>query len=194
MSNDDQLSDFSVISRVVKARRTNLRIDKDRPVDHSTVEALIELSTWAPNHHLTQPWLYSVVSGPARATMGEVTAEFLHSGGMTDEAKLEKTRTKYLRAPVLVMIASRSRDSASDSTRIEDRDAVASAVQTLLVAASSLGLSSYWGTGAICYAPAVKGFCGFPDDADVVAAIYLGWPIGGVPVPNRLAPSITWRS
>lgn len=189
-----ETEDFAVLQRVIQGRRTNLRIDRNRPLPSSVVSQLIELSTWAPNHHLTQPWAFAVVTGESLATIGQCTAAFQAEMGMTDEAKLAKTSTKYLRAPAVVMVASISSMDASSVVVAEDRDAVASAIQNLLLAATALGLATYWGTGAVCEAPSVKAMCDFPEHAVILAAIYVGWPIGEVPTPTRRPPSITWRS
>ncbi len=182
------------LEHVIMSRRTNLRIQRDAPVDPDLLNRLMMLATWAPNHHLTEPWRFAVVSGDARATLGELTADFLIESGMTDEAKLDKTRGKYLRAPIMMLVASSSAINAKAATRLEDRDAVSSAIQNILLAATAEGLASYWGTGAICDAPAVKSFCGFDVDDTVLGAIYLGWPMGDVPVPSRRPPVITWKS
>jgi nitroreductase len=184
-------SDLDQFSALVRRRRTNMRVDPDRAVDATLITQLCELATWAPNHKMTEPWRFAVVTGDARADLGRLAAEFQAEGGETNEAKLDKTRGKYVRTPVVVMVASAW---SEPGRRDEDRDAVSAGIQNLLLAAVASGLASYWGTGAVCMAPAVKGLCGFPPTADVLAAVYLGWPIGDVPTPTRAAPSIRWVS
>ncbi len=156
------------------------------------VSELIELATWAPNHHLTEPWRFAVVTGGARSTLGAVTAEFQGSQGETNEAKLDKTRGKFLRAPAIVLVGCASTENARPDQLLEDRDACAAAVQNLLLGATALGLNSYWGSGMVCSAPAVRSLCGFQDDTTIIAAIYLGYPLGEVPVPARRTPIVTW--
>jgi nitroreductase len=185
---------LTTLERIIRSRRTNLRIQRDQPIADETLERLIALATWAPNHHLTEPWRFAVITNGARSTIGQLTAEFMAASGVPDEAKLDKARGKYERAPVVLMVASASATNARTATRTEDRDAVASAIQNVLLGATALGLASYWGTGAVCDAPAVKAFCGFDPDSTVLAAIYLGWPIGDVPVPNRRPAEISWKS
>jgi nitroreductase len=124
--------------------------------------------------------------------LGHLTAEFQVQQGMTDPAKLDKTRGKFTRAAAMVMVASESQPHANLATQVEDRDATAAAVQNLLLAATSLGLATYWGSGPVCEAPSVKAWCGFAAHAQVVAAIYLGYPFGDVPVPFRTVPTISW--
>jgi nitroreductase len=184
-------SDLDQFSALVRRRRTNMRVDPDRTVETALIAQLCELATWAPNHKLTEPWRFAVITGNARADLGRVAADFQAANGETNDAKLEKTRGKYLRTPVVVMVASAWADTGR---REEDRDAVSAGIQNLLLAATAAGLNSYWGTGAVCMAPAVKELCGFPPSSDVLAAVYLGWAAGDVPVPSRTAPAIAWVS
>jgi nitroreductase len=185
-------ADIDALDRIVRSRRTNLRIDRDRPVHPSTVEYLIDLATWAPNHHLTQPWRFAVITGAARATLGELTADYQASIGVHDAAKLDKTRTKFMRAPAVLLVGCESSEAAPLAVRLEDRDATAAGVQNLLLAATAAGLASYWGSGAVCEAPEVKTMCGWSDHTVVLAAIYLGHPIGDVPLPSREPARVAW--
>ena len=54
-----------------------------------------------------------------------------------------------------------------------------------LLGATAAGLASYWGTGAVTGLEDVKRLCRFDPQDTIVALIYLGWPIGDVPVPQR---------
>lgn len=58
--------------------------------------------------------------------------------------------------------------------RSEQRDSTASAVQNLLLAATSLGYGSMWRSGAACQDPLVKSALGLGEDDEVVAFVYLG--------------------
>lgn len=177
------------IAALIRSRRTNLRVDPDAPIGRKLVEELCALATWAPNHKLTEPWRFAVLTGDARKRLGDLTADFLAREG-EDAERVEVARGKYLRAPVVVVVASAADD---DPVRhAENRDAVAAGVQNMLLAATAAGLNSYWGTGPAARNPETTRFCGFEPDADVVGAIYLGWPIGDVPVPDRQAPRISW--
>lgn len=182
--------DLEAVSRVIVSRRTNLRIDRDRPVDVGLLQRLCELATWAPNHKRTDPWRFAIVTGPSRRHLGELTAAHLESGRTMDPAALDKTRGKYERAAAVLVIASHSAADATVERRLEDRDAVSAGVQNVLLAATAAGLNSYWGTGAVTQVPAVKAWCGLEVDDVIVAVLYLGWPIGDVPDPGRSAPII----
>ena len=176
--------------QLILGRRTNLRVDPERPVPGALIEQLCLAATFAPNHKLTEPWRFAALMGASRATLGEVVAAALETDGVTDPARLEKTRVKYLRAPVVMVVGCAPE---SDPVRHrENRDAVAAAVQNILLAATGAGLASYWATGRAARTDAVVELAGFEAGTEIVALIYLGWPIAPAPVPDRTAPHITW--
>lgn len=168
---------------LVLRRRTSLRMDRDREVPIELAERLCRLATWAPNHKKTWPWRFALLVGPARARLGELTADQLEAEGVTDEAKLAKARGKYLRAPMMVAVG--CAPHPDPELHDENRDAVAAGVQTFLLGATAVGLASFWASGAPLRSAAVRELCGFDPDDRIVALVYLGWPVGDVPVPER---------
>ena len=176
-------------------RRSNLRIDPDRAVDPDLLERLIRTAATAPNHHRTNPWRFRIITGEGRRGLGEALAKDLSSdlsGGSAaavDAARVSKARAKYLRAPVMVAVASRV--GADAVATIENRDAVAAAIQTLLLAATEAGLASLWSTGAAVTSPSVSRFCGFDPSDAIVGLIYLGWPTAQLDDVHRPAPEIS---
>jgi nitroreductase len=179
---------FDEFSALVRARRTNLMIDQSRDLDGDTVRRLCELSTWAPNHKLTWPWIFAEVRGDARLRLGEACAEVMAAQG-EPAPRVAKTRGKFARAPVVLVIGSESGDS--ELRTAENRDAVAAAVQTLLLGATSLGLASFWSSCPSGAESAVAKFCGFAPDTAIVAMTYLGWPTDTPKAFARPAPRIT---
>lgn len=177
---------------LIKKRRTNLRVDPDRPVPVDLIATLCEAAVWAPNHKLTEPWRFAVITGDGRRALGELAAEGLAGTGVIDPARLEKTRVKYLRAPAVVVVACAAADDPV--VAVENRDAVAAGVQNLLLAATDAGLASYWATGLTARLEETRSFCRFEPTTEIVGLIYLGWPIADAPVPNRSPPQVTWVS
>jgi len=90
-----------------------------------------------------------------------------------------------------VLLVGQAVDPSDEVRAREDRDAVAAAAQTLLLTATAHGLASYWGTVADRLVPAVRAVAEVDDAHDLVALIYLGWPIGTVTPPPRPAPVVT---
>lgn len=179
---------FAQVSDLIRARRTHLLMDPAREVSAEHITQLCELLTWAPNHKRTWPWQVAAFTGEGRRRLGEAGATDLITHRIGDEAKTIKTRSKYLRAPVILVVGSASHpDPLFDA---ENRDAVAAGVQNLLLGATAMGLATFWSTAPVSRGAATLEVCGFAPDTQIVAMIYLGWPTGTVTVPERPAVSI----
>jgi nitroreductase len=178
---------------VVARRRTNLLLDRDRGVEEALVQKLLELISWAPNHKRTWPWQVAVFTGESRSHLGQASAVDLVTAGMTDVAKLDKTRGKYTRSPVVIAVGQRGYLANADAHRVgEDRDAVAAGIQNFLLGATAAGLASYWGSAADPTGAALLELCGFEETTRVNALIYLGWPASEQEPPARPALPVTW--
>ncbi len=173
--------ELGILESVAWRRRSNLRVDPDRPVPLELVERLCRLASWAPNHHKTRPWRFCAVTGAGRTALGGALAQDLVAQGEENPAKVSKARTKYTRAPLVVVVATAAGPDEVCST--ENRDAVAAAVQNLLLGATAAGLASLWSTGAAARSPRVAEICGFEPTDTVVGLVYLGWPIAEANAP-----------
>ena len=184
---DEDLDRLAVLEAVARERRSNLRVDPDRPVADDLVDRLLDIAATAPNHRRTFPWRFRVVTGEGRAALGEALADDLAEWG-DPEAKVVKARTKYLRAPTILVIASRA--GTSPTMTAENRDAVAAAIQGLLLGATAVGLASYWSTGAAMDSPRIAALCGLDPDDRLVGIVYLGWPVEEPPTIERPRPEV----
>ena len=117
------------VETAIRERRTHKAFGSE-PVGHATLNELLELARWAPNHNLTNPWRFRVV-GP------EALAKLKQAAGPESADKLD-------RAPTLVAASVvQNGDEIQDE---EDRHAGASAVYIVLLAAHARGLAGYWRT------------------------------------------------
>jgi nitroreductase len=178
----DPLSSFETIASL---RRSSLRVDPDHAIPDELIDRLIAVSATAPNHRRTFPWRFRIITDRGRAELGEALAQDLVEANQP-AAKIEKARSKYLRAPVLIAVASVAGEDATMTA--ENRDAVSAAIQTLLLGATAAGLASYWSTGAAMTSVRLREFCGFDETDTIVGLLYLGWPIGDPPPIDRPAP------
>jgi len=168
----------------LRVRRSMARVKADRP-PRALVQQVLEAAVWAPNHRRTEPWRFTVMAGRAREQLGAVMAASLQArlpatqgdqpGAESETARLDRERSKPLRAPVVIAVAAVPSDRPK-VVEIEEVAAVAAAVQNMLLAAEALGLGAMWRTGEPAYDPAVKRFLGLPDRAYLLAFVYLGYP------------------
>jgi nitroreductase len=158
-------------------------VDRDRELPSWLVEQLCELATWAPNHKRTWPWRFASLTGEARSRLGEAFVADMVDVGFGDDGKRSKTLTKYTRTPNVLVVGCAA--DPNPTIHEENRDAVSSAVQTLLLAATAAGLASFWSTPPVIDGHHALDLCGFDPTDRIIAVIYLGWPTGSVEAPPR---------
>lgn len=162
------------------------------------IARLIEAATWAPNHHLTQPWRFEVIGGDERVRFGE----HLASAIVADPALSERaerlaasTRTKLLRSPVLVVVIQRGDDDDDPERVLEDYAACCCATHNLLLAAHAEGLAAKWSTGAMATMPAARAYFALAPADRIVAYVYVGYPAADATLrmPDRAPAVVTFR-
>lgn len=176
------------LETLIVARRSNIQIDPDRPVDANIVERITSVIQWAPNHKRTWPARVAVVSGDSRRRLGEAIATAMTARG-DDVNKIDKTRTKYLRSPIVLVVA--AAQGSSDAETAENRYSVAAGTQNMLLMVESFGLAALWGSPAKGANDAITNFCGFESSDHVMGLIYVGWPRRDTPAVPRPEPHIT---
>jgi nitroreductase len=154
------------VEEAIRTRRTHKVYEKE-PVDRATVEELLELARWAPNHHLTEPWRFRVI--------GPETFDRLVAAGAPNEA------SKLGRAPTLV--AASVVYTGDDYQNREDLLATGVAVYIVLLAAHARGLASYWRTPALFETDTAREALGFEPNEEFVGLIHLGR--AGVEPPGK---------
>ena len=178
-----------IIDDIIRARRTSMLVDKERPVPNELIEELCELASWAPNHKRTWPWRFAAITGPAQLRFGDTVAEAMAAFG-DEPAKVDKARTKYARTPAVVVVGSTAGDS--ELRAAENRDATAAAIQNFMLAATARGLATYWGSCPKGANDPVAQFCSFEPGTAVVCIMYLGWATSTIEAPERPQPSINY--
>lgn len=179
---------FDDFADLVRARRTHMLVDHRQPVPAELIDQLCELGTWAPNHKKTWPWKFAAFTGEPRLRLGEAFVADMTERGVGDEGKRLKTLTKYARTPVSLVVGCAAHEHPT--FHAENRDAVAAAVQNILLGATALGLASFWATAPLIDSPRALALCGFQPDDRIVAIIALGWPNSTVEAPVRPPPMI----
>jgi nitroreductase len=156
------------VDAAIRGRRTHKAYGPD-PVDPETLEGLLELARWAPNHELTNPWRFRVVGPQARARLKE-------AAGPDAGPKLD-------RAPTLV--AASVVEADDPVRREEDLCAAACATYIVLLAAHARGLAGYWRTPAVLRTDAGRAALGLGPDERVIGLIHLGPPRQRQAPPER---------
>ena len=184
---------FQAVAETIRERRSNMNVDLERPVPRELIDELIDLATTAPNHYRTNPWRFVVLTGPARARIGQIAADAAARQPDAKDAIVERQRVQFLRAPAVIVVA-----AAPDEDPIkhfENKHSVAAGVQNILIGATAHGLASAWRSGPAMVDPAVSGpvkeALGLEPGDEIVAFVYVGFPVG--PPGSKESPRGTVR-
>jgi nitroreductase len=172
-------------------QRTSVRRFRSDPVSRETIERLLECAVRAPNHKLTQPWRFTILTGAARDRFADLRAghrlkRFDNPAAPEALAAADKVRRETQGTPIFVVVMSAV--NPDEITREEDYAASMMAVANLMVAAESVGLGTYLKTGGIMRDPAVLELARVPQNFRVVGIISLGYP-AEVESPRRRKPA-----
>jgi nitroreductase len=176
-------------------QRTSVRRFRPEPVSRETIEQLLECAVRAPNHKLTQPWRFTILTGAARDRFAELRAghrlkRFDNPSAPEALAAADKVRRETRETPVFVVVMSAV--NPDEITREEDYAASMMATANLMTAAESLGLGTHLKTGGIMRDLEVLKLARVPEGYRVVGIISLGYPAGSEPPRRRRsAPELT---
>ena len=161
------------------AGRASTRAFADRPVSRAVLERLLAAAVRAPNHKLTEPWRFAVLTGASARRFAELrrahrATRFPDPAAPEAARAIEKTWREALGTPAFVVVSTAVSEDAV--RREEDYAAVMMAVQNLLIAATAEGLGSYLRTGGIMEDAGLKALVQLPAGHRVVAVVSLGYP------------------
>jgi nitroreductase len=168
------------------ARRASVRRYRPDPLPRHVIERLIAAAVRAPNHKLTEPWRFVVVTGAARDRFAQLRRD--HRARKFDDQQspeaqkaMEKTYREHLETPAFVFVLCAVSDDAVRHE--EDYGATLMAIQNLLVAAAADGIGSFLRTGSIMGHQEVRALVGAPDGFRIVGIVSLGY-LAATPEPT----------
>lgn len=160
----------------------------EAPPSAQAVQAMLESAARAPDHGRLHPWRLILIQGEARLGFGEVLAEALSRRNvLAEEQALAREREKVLRAPLIIVVATRC-DRSARIPIIEQIISAGCAAHSIMLAAFAQGLGALWRTGEPAYDNAVKSALGIEPDDLIVGFIYVGTDMGGPLIRSQRAP------
>ena len=160
------------------ARRASVKTFKPDPLPRHVIERLISAAVRAPNHKLTEPWRFVVVTGKAKQRYAEIrrahrARKFEQPDSPEARAAMDKTYQEHVRTPAFLFVLTEVSDDAV--RREEDYGATMMAIENLLVAAAADGIGTFLRTGGIMTHPDVVELIGVPPGVRIVGVISLGY-------------------
>jgi nitroreductase len=142
------------------------------------VQAMLESAGRAPDHGRLRPWRLILIDGDARLDFGKILADALsRRNPLANEQALAREREKALRAPLIIVVATRC-DRSSRIPIIEQIVSAGCAAHGIMLAAVAEGLGAMWRTGDPAYDSEVKKSLGVEPDDFIIGFIYVGTDLG----------------
>ena len=171
--------------------RTSVRRFRPEPVSRDIIERLLDCAVRAPNHKLTEPWRFVVLTGASRDAFAEIRARhrlkrFADPASPEAQAAADKVRRESRDTPAYIVVLTAV--SQDEITREDDYAATMMAIANLMTAALSQGLGTYLRTGGVMRDPALLQLALVPEGFRVVGVLSLGYP-ADEETPRRRKPA-----
>jgi len=165
------------VIETIRARRS---IPKLRPdaVPREALEQMLEAAVWAPNHRLTEPWRFYVITGEdAKRRFAEIrrrlrASSFPNPDAPEAQKALGRISQDTMGTPALIVVT--VHQTGDEERREEDVAATFMAIENLMLAGVELGVGTYMRTGPIMRDPDLRAWLQLEDDRRIVAIIYAG--------------------
>jgi nitroreductase len=167
-----ETQDLREFAEVLRGRRT-IELFLQTPVPVKLVRAAIEAATWAPNHHVTEPWRFYLLGKKTIEACVELVRDIVTT---RKDAKAGAFKAKsWAEKPGWLLVTCRI--SSDEIMQREDFAACAAAVQTFMLYLWKAGVGSKWTTGEITRDPRFFDIVGVDADAEeIVGLIWYGYP------------------
>ena len=159
-------------AEVLQGRRT-ISLFLQTPVPDELVRDALEAATWAPNHHVTEPWRFIL---PGEQTVQKILdlCRLITAEKKSDELALHKRESWAEKPGWLVVTCERNEDELRQQ---EDYAACCAAVQNFMLYLWKAGVGSKWTTGDITRDPRFFNIIDVDESqAFVVGLIWFGYP------------------
>jgi nitroreductase len=175
----------------IRSRRS-VRMFFDQPVSDEDLRIILQAANQAPSAHNQQSWRFIVLKGEKKKGLVELISVKAGDFPKPSSALLRMASRSIASAPLVIAVANTGeliergtelfkvdRNIAHDFFRIMEIQSSAAAVQNLLIAATSIGLSTVWLGVLVLIKKDILQFIGVPE-GEFMAVI----PVGYAAKPN----------
>ncbi|MEO8591381.1 MAG: nitroreductase [Flavobacteriales bacterium] len=172
---------FSVseITDLIRHRRTIYPKDySPREVHREIVERILTNATWAPTHGMTQPWRFSVFSGPGRERLSAFLGEEYRRITPAEkflQKKFDTMTQRPLQSSVVIALGL-ARDPNGKISERDEMLAIACAVENMYLTCAAYGLGAFWATGGVLTGTGMREFIGLGQQDQAMGLFYIGYP------------------
>ena len=167
-----ETQDLREFARVLRGRRT---IDQyiQTPVPEELVNEAIEVATWAPNHHVTEPWRFILPGPETVARIIDLNASIVAE--KKTPAHAEHKSKNWQEKPGWLIVTCRFNED--EIREREDYAACSAAVHNFTLYLWKAGVGSKWTTGPVTRDARFFDIIGADPDVEfVVGMLWFGYP------------------
>ncbi len=137
---------MDIFKAIIERRSVYPHQFKNKTVEDSIIEKLLELANWAPTHRKTEPWRFKVITGGFKEKAGEFFKNiYLETTENPKTFKAKKIAEKFTQSSHVIAVCMQ-RDPKESVPEWEEIAATAMAVQNMWIASHSLKIGMYWST------------------------------------------------
>jgi nitroreductase len=158
---------------VLQGRRT-INLYLQTPVPGELVREAIEVATWAPNHHVTEPWRFYRLGRETVGACIDLVRELV-TKKKNDARAGEHKAQSWAEKPGWLVVTCRKSDD--ELLQQEDYAACCAATQNFMLYLWKAGVGSKWTTGDITRDSRFLDIIGIDADNEfVVGLVWYGYP------------------
>ena len=182
------------IMEAIQTRRTVFKF-KPEPVPKDIIENLLFAGIWAPNHHLTEPWRFTVIGEDAKLKLAEryrelqiekMVSKLDKKKGLVEMNLIEigeRGYQKFMSKPTIVAVS--CIQEGNEQRQREDYASACCAMLNIQLAGWEQGIGMQWSTGAITMEKQTYSLLTInPEIEYIIGFYYMGYP-EEIPTPKR---------
>jgi len=166
-----ETADLREFGEVLTGRRT-INLYLQTPVPEALVREAIEVATWAPNHHVTEPWTFYLLGRETIGNCLDLLRDIVTEN--KDAAAADFKVQSWSEKPGWVVVTCRR--AGDDLRQREDYAACSAAIQNFMLYLWKAGVGTKWTTGDITRDPRFSKTLGLGADEAVVGLVWYGYP------------------
>lgn len=160
-------------AKLVEERRTvHSYVQKDIP--QNWIEEGVKLSLWAPNHRMSFPWKYFLLSASTQKHVFEWACENKKTSAIEDSSPLTKAAKEQFLYPRILVLGMNKNENPS--IQKEDYATLSCSVQILSLYFQQKGLGTKWSTGKVSRDPRLYSLLGISENEIAIEGMLMvGW-------------------
>ncbi len=159
-------------AEVLRGRRT-VELFLQTPVPADLLNEAIDVATWAPNHHVTEPWHFYVLGQQSISACLDLCRDIV--AAKKGEKAAEFKRQKWSEKPGWLVLTCKRDDD--EIRQLEDYAACSAAAQNMALYLWKAGIGCKWTSGDITRDERLADIVGFDAESEfVVGLFWFGYP------------------